>query len=302
MNDIKKLETIGLKEVSRKTYIEVQYLKLIIAKDFANLNHKNVLGYVKIIKREFGIDFDAWLLEYQEFKKLNIGEQENKTFIDNKPKSYSSKTNKILVLSAVFILGFVAYIFIQSKTNNLNLDENSLTINSPYAHYENSSILQEAKESINNIAKVDAIYENETSNISSNSNINMNSSIHEEQNHANVAVVIHEDQNTTNTTFVREETKALQVLQIVPTSKMWVGVINTKTRKREVFSQIEPIDILLNDEKLVLTGHGYFDIKDLNHVIKKYRSQDAKYFNVTNSTINEVSVDEFRELNRGKLW
>ncbi len=59
--DIKGLEKIGLQEVCKKTHIEVKQLQYILNNEYEKLNKINTLGFVKILSREYKLDFSEWL-------------------------------------------------------------------------------------------------------------------------------------------------------------------------------------------------------------------------------------------------
>lgn len=53
----KKIEDLNLKEVAARTKIELDFLEALVKKDFATLNRFNVRGFVKILSREYELDF-----------------------------------------------------------------------------------------------------------------------------------------------------------------------------------------------------------------------------------------------------
>lgn len=113
MDDITILEEFGLQEVSRKTHIEIKYLKYMLEKKFDKLNRINTLGFVKILRREYNLDLSQWVEEFEEYNQANKKEDSNK---DNRvlqqdiaPKK--SKSKVLLLLFALILIGIGFWYF-----------------------------------------------------------------------------------------------------------------------------------------------------------------------------------------------
>ena len=57
MQNYKKLQDLNLREVSTNTQIEMDFLQALIEKDFKTLIRFNVKGFIKILEREYELDF-----------------------------------------------------------------------------------------------------------------------------------------------------------------------------------------------------------------------------------------------------
>ncbi|AQW80525.1 hypothetical protein CPIN17260_0170 [Campylobacter pinnipediorum subsp. pinnipediorum] len=157
MNDLNILKDVGLKEVSRKTYIGREFLEHIVNKDYEKLTHVNVNGYIKILQREYGIDLSEWIQEYEQYCKDNKINEALRTKVDPKLKSYTGSgvgTNNVsgsslgwllwLLIFIVFIVASYfldAYKYIESLPDIFE-DKNRSVV------YSDSSVVQEVSKNI----------------------------------------------------------------------------------------------------------------------------------------------------------
>ena len=112
MDSIKALEKIGLREVSRKTYIELSYLKLMLDKDFSKLHRIKTLGFVKIIKREYNIDMSDWVAEFEAYLEKRVENSEIKkedSLISQ--KWYTDSQKRLYFIAAILVLIIITTIF-----------------------------------------------------------------------------------------------------------------------------------------------------------------------------------------------
>ncbi len=110
-NGISVLEEIGIKEVSKKTHIETKFLNYMVNKEFDKLNKINTMGYVKIIRREYGLDLDEWVEEYETYLEENgIAEIKNNTpIIAQEVNSKKPKNNTWIYILVAIILLILAF-------------------------------------------------------------------------------------------------------------------------------------------------------------------------------------------------
>lgn len=158
MNEISILREIGLSEASRKTHIEAEYLGYIVDKNFEKLARLNVPGFVKILKREYDIDFTEWLNEYNAFMSEHGEEVKHKTItISPKIPAYTADGYRssggwlwmiiVLILICFAIWFFEAYKYI-GNISNLFEDKNRSV------SYSNNVVVEEAKNNLNTLKDV----------------------------------------------------------------------------------------------------------------------------------------------------
>ena len=73
-NGIEKLLEMDLKEVTKHTHIETEYLRYMCEKNFEKLRKLNASGFAKILSREYDMDLQGWIDEYNEYCKEHNGD------------------------------------------------------------------------------------------------------------------------------------------------------------------------------------------------------------------------------------
>lgn len=150
---ISRLKKIGLKEVSNKTFINLDNLTALLDKDFEKLNKTKALGFIQILQREFDVDLNELKNEYLQFNNSQIKPKENYQKLapidedEEKPKKFLS----YLLLG---LAGLAAAYFLFSN-NGKSESVSSLDLNV----VKNDVVTEEAKESL---LALDEAYEKET--------------------------------------------------------------------------------------------------------------------------------------------
>ncbi len=300
MDNIKVLEEIGLNKVSQKTHIEVKYLKNLVNSDFANLNKVTTIGFVKIISREYKIDFSQWLDEANLYwDSIEESNEKPKIFIAQKPKVFPKIFKTLFSIILLVAILFGAYIFLSHK---IDLFDKPMLANDTNYSYEQTPVVNQAKESLN-IAE--ATLDNNAEVIDTNLS---------EQNTTEII-----DENLSDTNKTVDEKVEVSVAKplgsnttskiadinssnfISPNTRLWVGVIYLDNYKRKSFLGDGNFTIDASRDQLITTGHGDLSIY-FNGNIKKYNTQKTMKFLIKDGNISEISIDKFKELNRGSLW
>ena len=305
MDEIKVLEEIGLKEVSDKTHIEIKHLKYIINMEFDKLNRVNALGFIKIIQREYDVDFDEWLQEAERYWAENKVPEDNvKIFIAQKPSLLPKIVTPVLTVVILGAILYGAYIFLDKK---LDFFQKSKANDINYT-YEETPVVKEAKQNIdeNNYTEVvvDDNNSKETDVTDQNSDIKQ-SDMAEDKNSSNVDTV--EDKKTEDANETKEVSQKSPSLSenkavILPNVKLWVGVIYLDDGSRDSYLGDGNFTIDLSRDQLITTGHGNFNIKFGKDRVEKFSKQTPMKFIVKDGNLSEISIEEFKKLNKGNLW
>ncbi|MDR1008297.1 MAG: hypothetical protein LBL65_07070 [Campylobacteraceae bacterium] len=274
MDSIKALEKIGLKEVSRKTYIELSYLKLMAERDFAKLNRIKTLGFVKIIKRECGIDMSDWVEEFEIYlqEQSNNSEIKNKEFLTSE-RWYADSRKRFYVIAAVLVLIIIIaifYLFLKGRTayvEDVSSYTNIVITNESLQSDKDDTKTEETKEAIKNSEPNEEIVED--------------------------SPVVEQNPSTKS---INKQTV------IVPNIEIWVGMIDLSTFKRNTYLQNSDIKLDTTKEQIIVTGHGDFSLRADNEIIKSFNPQNMIYLHIQNGEVKQISEDEFILLNRGKIW
>jgi len=303
MDNIKELEKIGLKKVCDETHIEHRYLKYMVDNNYDKLDHINTLGFIKILSREYKIDLSAWSEAFEEYWIENRKDEESDglfIIIDDK-KSSKKLLYFILIVLIVATFGTMFSLF-QEKIDFFNY------INNDDTPYEQTAVVQEVKESLDEInnSKEQSMLEDtnisdETLVIDTNNSDNMT-----EDNKSKQDIIKDEEVSTIINPVVKEPTEKVsprfsQEAIISPNSQLWVGVIYLDTKKRRSFLGEGNFSIDLSKDQIITTGHGSFNLT-IGDEKKEFKKQAPMRFLVKDSNITQIDWSKFKELNEGKSW
>lgn len=340
MSDLGILKDVGLKEVARRTHIEPDFLQAIIYKDFERLHRLNVSGYIKILQREYSINLDDWLAEFEEYKKNHISSS-NKPKVNPKIPAYTANGEPAKKLSGgslgwilwffILVVFLVAAYYFDIHKYIEQLPEAMEDKNTSAISYTNATVVQEVKKSMN------IVEQNTTSVIfTKDKNTSVEISIHPNGTEANIVEVnttkiddnssfakvgsqiAKEDVNTSNTQQVtmqesiKEENTNEEIsvgtfiakaksAEFVLKARIWHGVIDLKTGKKISKTSNESLKINTNVESLIVFGNGNIELH-VNNEIKKFDGGKAARFMVKNGEIRFLTYEEFLSLNKGKSW
>ena len=94
----------------------------------------------------------------------------------------------------------------------------------------------------------------------------------------------------------------LEPVAVTPVVKLWFGIIDLKTKKRTAKVTDRPYEIDSHGKKLLVTGHGRFELSDAFGNLFKYNDAKKHYFLIDDGLVKEITKEEFRRLNGGKVW
>lgn len=307
MNNINVLKEVGLKEVSKKTHIELMYLQAIVEKDFQTLCRKNVKGYIKILSREYDIDFENWMKEYSEFCLTQTASPT--PFVLPKIPAYrqKEKSNSGVFMAFIIILVvFLAWFFDAAKY--LSMIPEILNDENRSVVYSDSKVVENVEKSIiednDTKTKINSDkFDQNVTNLDENSsfllNLDLNNSI------KSVEKIQIDDENIsnldTNDTSLNLATNTIQEVIIKPKASMWIGIINLDNGAKKTFTTKKDFQIDTNKSQLILTGHGNFSIS-INGENRPSNTKTSARFLVKDGEFKAISLDEFMSMNKGKAW
>ncbi|HHS6912493.1 TPA: hypothetical protein ACTOCS_001377 [Campylobacter jejuni] len=271
----KKIQELNLKEVAAKTQIELDFLEALVEKNFAVLSRFNVKGFVKILSREYELDFSDFNEEYEAYLNENNPTPQTKSkMITPKLDAYSQKSSNawpfLIVLIVLVIIGSGIYYFDTLKTFFKDEQNNtSATV---------IDIIGQAQENDKNISIENNISENNTT------------LLDEEKN-----TQIQEDTNIPKTDSLKEA-------HFKTSTKIWIGLIDLKSLKKTSFVKEKDFNISLDKDQLILTGAAALTMFDQENKEQKFPAGISKRFLIKDGKITSISAAEFVKLNKGKEW
>ncbi|HAA1523842.1 hypothetical protein AJY54_08780 [Campylobacter jejuni] len=308
----KKIQELNLKEVAAKTQIELDFLEALAEKNFAVLSRFNVKGFVKILSREYELDFSDFNEEYEAYLNENNPTPQTKSkMITPKLDVYSQKSSNawsfLIVLIVLVIIGSGIYYFDTLKTFFKDEQNNtSATV---------IDIIGQAQENLkslgeNNVIVIDnnkAQETNQTESVLPNQNISL------QEDDKNISIENNISEN--NTTLLDEEkntqiqedtntpkTDSLKEAHFKTSTKIWIGLIDLKSLKKTSFVKEKDFNISLDKDRLILTGAAALTMFDQENKEQKFPAGISKRFLIKDGKITSISAAEFVKLNKGKEW
>ncbi|EQB6241570.1 hypothetical protein ACYQXO_001390 [Campylobacter jejuni] len=308
----KKIQELNLKEVAAKTQIELDFLEALVEKNFAVLSRFNVKGFVKILSREYELDFSDFNEEYEAYLNENNPTPQTKSkMITPKLDAYSQKSSNawpfLIVLIVLVIIGSGIYYFDTLRTFFKDEQNNtSATV---------IDIIGQAQENLkslggNNVVIIDnnkAQETNQTESVLPSQNISL------QENDKNISIENNISEN--NTTLLDEEkntqiqedtntpkTDSLKEAHFKTSTKIWIGLIDLKSLKKTSFVKEKDFNISLDKDQLILTGAAALTMFDQENKEQKFPVGISKRFLIKDGKITSISAAEFVKLNKGKEW
>ncbi|HED7126339.1 TPA: hypothetical protein ACIKZQ_001360 [Campylobacter jejuni] len=308
----KKIQELNLKEVAAKTQIELDFLEALVEKNFAVLSRFNVKGFVKILSREYELDFSDFNEEYEAYLNENNPTPQTKSkMITPKLDAYSQKSSNawpfLIVLIVLVIIGSGIYYFDTLKTffkdeqNNTSVtvidiigqaQENLKSLSGNNVVVIDNNKAQETNQTENVLPSQNTSLQENDKNISIENNISENNAtlLDEEKN-----TQIQEDTNTLKTDSLKEA-------HFKTSTKIWIGLIDLKSLKKTSFVKEKDFNISLDKDQLILTGAAALTMFDQENKEHKFPVGISKRFLIKDGKITSISAAEFVKLNKGKEW
>ncbi|MBC5857727.1 hypothetical protein Cjcuy013_07045 [Campylobacter jejuni] len=308
----KKIQELNLKEVAAKTQIELHFLEALVEKNFAVLSRFNVKGFVKILSKEYELDFSDFNEEYEAYLNENNPTPQTKSkMIIPKLDAYSQKSSNawpfLIVLIVLVVIGSGIYYFDTLKTFFKDEQNNtSATV---------IDIIGQAQENLkslggNNVLVIDnnKVQEtNQTDNVLPSQNIPLqenDQNISTENNISeNDIVLLNEEKNTqTQEDTDTPKTDSFKEAHFKTSTKIWIGLIDLKNLKKTSFVKENDFNISLDKDQLILTGAAALTMFDQENKEQKFPAGISKRFLIKDGKITSISATEFAKLNKGKEW
>ena len=293
-NEIAKLLDFDIKEVQRQTKIPLEYLEAIYAKNYDILKDTNLKAYLRILSREFNIDLDGYLEDFENYCSENSSD-DSKIQVNPRLTGYVAKESKssfgwlvlVLILLGVGVWGFK---FIKDLDFNwsdlqpdfgpkseVNVSEENIAIIKPNADVIENIVVDEVLDKNTSKEEILVVDENATT----------------EQNLAEEQIKEQKEEAQ-----VKEATNAIK---IIPVTKVWIGIKNLNDMSKRSLSTSEAYELNTTGNRLILTGNGMLDLVNGDNN-KSYRTRDALRFYIHDGIIEEIDYAKYVELNKGKTW
>ncbi|EPV5183672.1 hypothetical protein ACV6ZM_001560 [Campylobacter coli] len=315
----KKIEDLDLKEMAAKTKIELDFLKALAKKDFATLNRFNVHGFIKILSREYELDFTDFNEEFETYlSENNLNDAATKPkMITPKLDAYTQKSTSfasfVVIILILALIGFGVYYFDhiksffqdeqnnssvtvvdiigQAQTNLKALENNVVVIDNQAEENNTEANLTQVQETLQ-----DLDLNNTKKEVKQISTIENNTSIKEENLSKNDSLAKINQENTQILKPLNKEA------HFKASGKIWVGLIDLSNYRKTSLVKENDFNLSLEVNRLVLTGAAALSVFDESGKEQKFPAGNSKRFLIKDGKITSISVAEFMKLNKGKEW
>lgn len=330
MDDMTFFDKMDMKEVAKKTLINLKDLEYLKNEEFDKLSKTKGLGFIKILEREYKVDLSDKKEKFLKYLKEE-GKDTTKEFFIAPPKPPVKTFSKLIALMLISLIGVgILYILYlnsgyDTSTNQATSSENRVikeaqdisgieinetniteenaveSIQSDYSPVEtntssNTTVLQEGNTTTVNDTSIklskDSKKENNVSIQTKEEKIVKKESLRLQQQILNNSSADINESNATNLKYT---------LTIIPKSRIWVGVIDLKNHKKKSYLKDTNITIDKNDSYMIATGHGKFKLYFKGEVLE-FNSKNPIRFLVQDGNLTQINKKEFIKLNRGKYW
>jgi hypothetical protein len=272
MSPIETLRAIGAEAISRQTHISMQNVEKLLAGDLDGFAPVQLRGFVTILEREYDLDLGEWRRYAQpEPPKEAAAEAVSETPRTDDPFANAARAEKRKRRNAAILAGLllltavVSYLVLGGGTKAEKIELNNTAIEKAKANMASKSAVSSSP----TLAQADAVQQS-----------------HQSEAAAEAAA---------------EPSPVYDDVIIRPRSKVWLGVIDADSRKRQTRTTAQPWRLDGSKRWLIVTGHGYVTF-DCGGNDKTYAQKQRLLLLYEEGQCREIDEAEFRSRNRGRIW
>ena len=291
------LEENSTQAISKKTMISEENIELLLAEDFSSLTKAKAMGFISILERDFNADLSALkkaALTYYDSRK-GLDESINIALPRVEEKKERSKLFPLLMLG---LLAYASWYFFTQ------FDKKTLGTLLPFGDNKlETSVTQVATKDVGALSIDKALAETPADASGAQTEIVV-ASLEPKK------VVTQPIASNTQEHFVSTSTKHRKVhalirnrkIVLLPERKLWFGLIDIETGKREHFSITKQYKIDVTKKSwLLATSPASFALINHNET-QEYNDARAHYFKVSNTGVESLSKEEYVAQGGYKKW
>lgn len=292
-----ELQKLDIKEVVSRTHLDEAVIRAIITRDFEKLKNTNINMNLKILNREFGIDFSEWLEDFNNYKKNNFCDDEKSLKVKPKIMTYHNSDGNgnyisyilYAFLLVLIVLGgiFYYYNYIEDVETKPVVEESEKIVEK----IEPKIQKEELKENIEEIKKEESVKELEEEQINENQDENIKSQKEDEN--------TQEQPSNTQTQAIQEQEIQPQQhkLNLKPNSKSWVSVKNLKTKETKNYMLEKAISF--DEDVLIFIGKtDYSLLLDDKEIVSD--KNDSRYILFKDGKVEFLTQDKYKKIDKAK--
>ena len=284
------IETYTIETVAERTKISQKNLQKLREGDFEGITRTQAYGFLRILQREFGEDFDDLRQRLDEHFAHQKSENHEPIFQRNHAEPSRGSKGWIVSLILGMALVFGGYLYFK------DFHEKRVTVESQPA--VSSDDAAQPRPEKNRIIEANVSTEQVEGAEETNLTIQNGETIEKSQAHSDGNETVQKPAEPA----LQKPLPPLEPVELIPTKKIWIGVIDLDTKKRTAKVTSRPYEIPSRGRRLVVTGHGRFRILDIEGSLFKYNDVKKHYLLIEDGRIKEIDKAEFKRLNGGKVW
>ncbi len=302
---LEELRELGSQKIHNDTHIIKSHIESILNEDFESINKVQMFGFLSIIEKAYDLD----LTHIRENARYFYDEQESESHEHTSVFVIASETKKSSILYIVLILivfGTVAFFSLDTtsqndvvQSENKVIEEVKKNINFVKKEPKVEKVVETKtipkvkpipKVIIEKIEKVVIVKKPKVEEVPKEKRVVKKVIIEKKE-----KVVVAKKETTSKKIIVKKS------LSIIPKSKVWIGYIDiTKNRKYQKILS-EEFSFNPKQEWLMILGHSNVRF-NLNGKDVFYKNRKSLRLSYKNGVLKEVTLEEFKKINRGKKW
>jgi len=313
LNDV--LEENSVKAISKKTNISEDNIEALISEDFEYLAKAKALGFISILERDFDVDLTKLKEKALEYYGAHSSEEQSITIGLPVMEEKKGRSKWFLVLM-LGLLAYASWYFVtqfdkKTLSTLLPFSEDKVeTVEPAKMKEKQSEINKDEALSISNAlthtqtdatgAQTDIVVANIEPNASKEVSVS-------EQAIAEAPVVV-ETQNAASETVVTEAPVVTEIetetekIMLIPEHRLWFGMIDIRTGKRDNFSISKTFEIDVKDKSwLIATSSAPFSFLNKEET-QEFNDAKEHYFKVSKEGIEPLSRTEYIAQGGYRKW
>ena len=323
LNEI--VEKNSISAISKKTNISEENLDALITENFTPLPKSKAIGFISILERDYGVNLSELRKKALEYYDTQPKEKENNNL--NIPIVDEKKSRSVWFL--LLMLGLLAYaswyFFTQfdkkTLSNFLPFSEDAMHISIPFIEDNTKLAISKEPNNSKNVSEDLSSYVKEvkpaqtieiqaTPEAVIEAVAQIEKNISTQKNHTstsmekNTSVATNVASKTTQDTITVQESSIPQVenILLIPDHKLWFGIINMDTGKREHFTILKEYKIDVKNRRwLIATSAAPFSFVN-NEKTQEFNDAREHYFKVSEEGITPLSKSEYVAQGGWKQW
>lgn len=322
---IEILKKIGVKEINKTTKISINKIEDILEKRFSNIQRVRVVGFLKILEREYKVDLSGWLKEYDEsfVVEVDTSDESNSSIVEHPISNLYLDTQKqkddliaerkkqiisknrfyILIIAVIVVLG--GYFIFKNFSHHSNVEvatEPTQSIDTRQDNIDEASVVS-AIESQDN-----GVQEDNSAKTSSNQpkNTQEKESIPQpKQTLPKVGVAQNQppqDTQSVSTSLpevTQEDNSNIQEgeILVIPKRSLWVEVIDLDTNEKKQTIIQDEYPIKTGSDKLLISfGHGELTIQNNDERVDYDKSYPLRFLYTPQDGLKQIRYSKYLEL------